>query len=90
MSRYAGDFTIKRGKSLGTAREVLALRQAIAAGTVSARRQVLREGERIDQIAFQEYGDGRLWWVIAAASNIGWGMQVPPGTVIVIPSGDSF
>ena len=40
----------------------------------------------MDIIAHSEYGDGRLWWVIAAASGIGWGLQVPPGTIIKMPS----
>jgi nucleoid-associated protein YgaU len=41
--------------------------------------------ERLDTIAGVAYGDGRYWWVLAAASNIGWGLQVPPGTIIRIP-----
>ena len=36
-------------------------------------------------IAGDAYNDSSLWWVIAAASGIGWGLQVPPGTVIRIP-----
>ena len=90
MGRYSEDPSVKRGKSLGTAQAVLAIRNALKGGTLSARREVLKEGERLDQIAFREYGDGRLWWVIAAASGIGWVMQVPPGTVILIPDADSF
>jgi nucleoid-associated protein YgaU len=43
------------------------------------------EGERLDVLAGQIYNDARYWWVLAAASDIGWGMQVPPGTVIRIP-----
>ena len=32
------------------------------------------------------YKDSRFWWVLAAASDIGWGLQVPPGTIINIPN----
>ena len=32
------------------------------------------------------YGSGNMWWVIAAASGIGWGTQVPPGTLLRIPT----
>jgi hypothetical protein len=32
-----------------------------------------------------KYGDSRYWWVLAASSDIGWGLQIPPGTVIRIP-----
>lgn len=43
-------------------------------------------GTRLDHLAAQVYGDHTLWWIIAAASGIGWGLQCPPGTVINIPS----
>ena len=45
----------------------------------------MKEGERLDQIAGVVYGDSTLWWMIAAASGIGWGLQVPPGTKLRIP-----
>ena len=46
----------------------------------------LKEGQRLDKIAQQFYGDGRLWWIIAAASGIGWWMQAPPGTLLKVPT----
>jgi nucleoid-associated protein YgaU len=46
---------------------------------------VVKEGERLDVIAAKSYGSSHLWWVIAAASGIGWGMQIPPGTLLKIP-----
>ena len=69
-----------------TARSVTRLRNAIRAGRITTTQRALKQGERIDQIAASQYGDARLWWVIAAASNIGWWMQAPPGTRIVIPT----
>lgn len=71
---------------LKTARSVTRLRAAIKAGRITTFQRALKQGERIDQIAAAQYGDARLWWVIAAASNIGWWMQAPPGTRIVIPT----
>ncbi len=85
MSRYATDQSIKRGTMLGTANAFSNLRNRILTGELAATRIVIREGQRLDQIAFQQYNDGRMWWVIAAASGIGWCMQVPPGTVLTIP-----
>lgn len=46
----------------------------------------LSEGRRLDHVASQTYGDHTLWWVIAAASGIGWGLQCPADTVINIPT----
>ena len=40
----------------------------------------------MDIIAGEVYGDAALWWVIAAASGIGWGLQVPAGTVLNVPT----
>jgi len=39
----------------------------------------------LDHLAATYYKDSRYWWVLAAASEIGWGLQLPPGTVIVVP-----
>ncbi len=46
----------------------------------------LTENQRLDHIAAKSYGDGALWWIIASASGIGWGLQCPAGTVIRIPT----
>jgi hypothetical protein len=40
----------------------------------------------LDIIAGEYYGDGSLWWVIAGASGIGWGLQVPAGIYLRIPT----
>jgi len=42
--------------------------------------------KRLDVIAFETYGDSSLWWIIAAASGIGWSMQLTPGTYIRVPT----
>ena len=70
---------------LTTSRTVARIRAAISAGRIPTTERVLKQGERLDQIAAQKYGDARLWWIIAAASNIGWWMQAPAGIRIVIP-----
>jgi len=62
------------------------IRAAMKDGSLSLRPIVIKEGERLDVIAGRTYGDGRLWWVIAAASDIGWPLQVPPGTRLNIPT----
>ena len=83
LSRYRDDVFVSLG--LGTNTAIPKIRLGIKNGTIPYRIAVLKEGQRLDQIAENAYGDGRLWWIIAAASNIGWWLQAPPGTRIRIP-----
>lgn len=46
----------------------------------------LKEIQRLDHIAAKSYDDGSLWWIISAASGIGWSLQCPAGTVLRIPT----
>lgn len=85
VSRYQKDTIIGAPQRLSTAEAVNRIRRAQAAGFIPTRELILVEGQRLDQLAGQLYGDGRLWWILAATSNIGWGLQVPPGTRILIP-----
>lgn len=85
FSRYQNDSTVRGGKLLKTAAAVDAIRKQVRRGNIPCKEVSLKTGQRLDHIANQEYGDGRLWWVIAACSNIGWAMQAPPGTILRIP-----
>lgn len=84
ISRYTETTNAKGG--LRTAKSVRNIRRGVRSGAVKVKERVLQEGQRLDVLAQVEYGDGRLWWVIAAASDIGWAMQAPPGTLIKIPN----
>lgn len=86
INRYSSDSLVLGGKLLATNRTIPNLRNAINAGTVSTIAYTILEGDRLDALAGRYYGDGRLWWVIAAASGIGWWLQVPPGTRLLIPT----
>lgn len=55
-------------------------------GQIAFARVTIKEGQRLDKIAHDFYGDARLWWIIAAASGIGWWLQVPPGTLLKVPT----
>lgn len=59
---------------------------AVENGIIDYTIKDLEDGERLDILAGIYYGDSSFWWVLAAASGIGWGLQVPPGTIIRIPS----
>lgn len=86
VSRYKKDTIIGAPQRLATAGAIQRLRNAIASGQLATREITTVEGQRLDQIAGELYGDGKLWWVIATASGIGWWLQVPPGTRLVVPT----
>ena len=85
MNRYRSDRRVRGGKVLATNSSINSIKSGIRNGTIKTRRYKFREGDRLDTIAAKYLGDGRLWWILAACSNIGWGLQVPPGTVIRVP-----
>ena len=35
-----------------------------------------KDGERLDSVAYKQYGDPSLWWVIAQANGLGKGRTV--------------
>ena len=86
VSRYSRSKFIKRNQGLTRSEAYPIIYNLIANKTIGFTRKILKDGERLDSIAGSLYGDSALWWVIAAASGIGWNLQVPSGTVITIPS----
>jgi hypothetical protein len=85
FSRYARCPILNFGSQYGTSRAREAIQAAIKTGQLtSTQMYIVRGAERLDTIAGEVYGDSSYWWVLAAASGIGWGLQVPPGTVITV------
>lgn len=85
-SRYVRAPILGFGAQYGTSRAVAAVRAAVRSGALQCRETVLKGADRLDTIAGAVYGDGRYWWILAAASDVGWGLQCPPNTVVKIPS----
>lgn len=85
LRRYNGTQLIGFGSQFGTSEAITILRDGIRTGELQYEEYSIRDGERLDTLAGKYYGDGRLWWVLSAVSNIGWGLQVPPGTKILVP-----
>jgi len=84
-SRYARAPVLGLGAQFGTSRAVAAIRAAIRTGALRCEETTLRGADRLDTLAGSVYGDGRYWWILAAASDVGWGLQCPPGTIVKIP-----
>jgi len=84
MRRYTRDQKIGGGK-LATATAVKNIRKAHGLGYLKTTDIILTESRRLDHLAKKHLGNASLWWVLAALSNIGWGLQVPAGTIIKIP-----
>jgi hypothetical protein len=85
-SRYSRTPILDVQRRLATPQAARRIKDAVRNGTLSFQEISLVEGQRLDQIANTFYGDGQLWWVIAAASGIGWWLQTPPGTRVVVPT----
>lgn len=84
MNRYSSAPIIS-GKTIGKTEVCKRIYNAVRSGRLNSKKRVLQQGERLDIIAAKFYGSGTYWWVIAAASGIGWAPQVPAGTVLTIP-----
>jgi len=83
--RYSGISTIDGGRGIATTQTSANIRNAVQTGKIKTTSVLLKQSQRLDIIAGQRYGSPSLWWIIAAASGIGWGLQVPAGTILLIP-----
>jgi len=85
MPRYTGASTINGFKQKSSFSQAFEVRNAIRNGSLKFTELTLQEGQRLDVLAGIYYGDSTLWWVLAAASGVGWGLQLPPGTLVRVP-----
>lgn len=76
---------INDGQGIGAWPGGTTIFNAVLSGELEADTLVLTQGQRLDHLAGQYYGNGTYWWIIAAASGIGWSLQCPAGTVVKIP-----
>jgi hypothetical protein len=86
ISRYIAAPIIGFGTQFGTSYAAASLRQAVIDGTLPCKQIIVRGRERLDTIAGVEYGDAKYWWILAATSGIGWGLQVPTDTIVYVPN----
>jgi len=84
ISRYSYVSSFE-GKYLSNSECVKVIQAGIKSGEIDVDVMVLSGGQRLDALSGQLYGTSEFWWIIAAASGIGWGLQVPPGTLLKVP-----
>lgn len=85
ISRYSYVNRFDNGKTISNSNCVEVIQNGIKTGQIKVEIVTLSGNQRLDTLAGEYYGDSSLWWIIAAASGIGWGLQVPAGTLIRIP-----
>ena len=85
FSRYNRTPILDFGSQYGTSQAITLVRRAVANKLLPVKDILLQGAERLDVLAGKIYGDASYWWILAAASEIGWGLQVPAGTVISVP-----
>ena len=89
FSRYSFTPSLKNdlGQSFKMTNKVnTRIRFAVMRNEIDVKTHVLQEGERLDSLAQVYLNSSEYWWVIAAASGIGWNLQIPPGTLLQIPT----
>ena len=85
MRRYTRDQRIAGGK-LAASQTTVRIRRARELGLIPTQTIILTETQRLDHLAHKYLGNSQLWWVLAALSDIGWGLQLAPGTIIRVPT----
>jgi hypothetical protein len=85
LSRYAYTARIKGRTTIATTQITSRIYRAVTTGRMGFSSHILKGGERIEHIAARMYGSSSYWWIIAAASGIGWSLQAPPGTILRVP-----
>ena len=89
FSRYSfvSSRTDDEGRSFKSTTKMNArIRRAVVDSEIRVSVHTLQEGERLDTLAFRYFNSSEYWWVIAAASGIGWNLQLPPGTLLQVPN----
>tara|TARA_R110001583_G_scaffold12000_3_gene53525 strand:- start:6814 stop:7107 length:294 start_codon:yes stop_codon:yes gene_type:complete len=86
VGRYTFVNRIDSGKGFSSPESMRKIYNGVLAGVISVSFIKLKEGQRLDTLAAEKYGRSDYWWIIAAASGIGWGLQCPPGTILRVPN----
>jgi nucleoid-associated protein YgaU len=45
----------------------------------------VKKGDELDQIAYDAYGHGELWWIVAMANGLSLPTDIYIGQILVVP-----
>ena len=82
MAENISRFYLKDGQEISLNSKIFS---AVQNNTIPFEKRITKAGDRLDYIAYEFYQNAQLWWIIAAASGIGWWLQVSDGIVLKIP-----
>lgn len=85
VRRYEQSRISNDGRTIADTGKLLTVRTQLEAGLIEYDLYVTNSSERLETIADKVFGDGRLWWILAALSDVGWALQVPDGTILRVP-----
>ena len=86
IGRYTFTNRFNRGEGISNPRSSSKIFRAVESGQISVTFARLGGAQRLDSIAYEKYGDPSYWWIIAAASGIGYGLQASAGAYLRIPN----
>jgi hypothetical protein len=86
IKTYSSDLVLGQRPRYATANICSKVFNDCKSGKLVTETILFNEGDRLDHLSQKYYGNGLDWWVIAAASGLGWWLQVNPGTEIIIPT----
>ena len=86
IGRYTFANRFNAGEGISNPRSSSKIFRAVESGQISVTYTRLGGAQRLDAIAYEKYGDGSYWWVIAAASGIGYCLQASAGAYLRIPN----
>ena len=87
INRYSKTLTVDNDKQLGiwSGNDNVSFIDEVESGLIPSRQHIFKNGERLDIISAQYYGDSSYYWIIAHTNRIGFVLQIRPGTVLLIP-----
>lgn len=85
VSRYENTTVLLDKRMFATQTDYAEIKQDIENGVIQTIEYIVKPLDRLDIIANRFYNEPKYWWIIAIANNIGWAMQVMPGTVLLVP-----